>query len=793
MSFTVRTDTPEITINAHNTTFWPRLIFSTSFSDSTVDVALSYGGSTFATYSDQSPSYVSAYGNEKILYLALDCDVFWHDLGASGNSFSVSALVTGKQTGEAAYTTFTIKRNALQIQTASSGGQEISSAAAGSSFNVNIFHLYHAGYSVVVRRGSVTFVNGSDHWPNGGSGYCEGDYTSWTVWPQTSWFTTAGVTGSSMTVDIVVTDTLGNTATKTLTITLPELGISVTPTSITVGGTASVSFTNRLNEALTLRVIAYDMSSVAHQLYSATVNANSASVTCPESWFVGVTTYNYMTLRFEVSDSLGRSAYQSNVTLNRSGITLSKQYTTVTVSGTQVITITDPYNRGLNVEVKRNGGSGTTFLTGTNVTGSYSISLTEQAFVDANYTGTSMSILVVFTDSYNRRATITYNLTRTAIGVSVIANTDGSTVYANTGGTFQLQFTNRLSRELTVRFQANGRYLYDITHISSTWAVNQDLATFDCPRTWFDDAGLTTASSMTVTVIVTDAMLRRTTATFEVRSGSDTAPTISASATPVQPSSWPATLASRYVQGYTRVKIAATVTPRTSAAITSVSLSSPQIGSLQMSYNSSTGKYEVTTQAPLTADTSYTITATDQRGMSTTTASATITVLPYANPAITIQSYRRCRQDGTADDTGAYCQMTVLYVFSALSNLNSKDTVVSVSGTGAPSPISRTLPAYTSTQTYLFAADPEHSYVITVTATDLLNTETRSVDLSTAGVIMDFLAGGKGIGLGKVAETANCVEVNPEWKLKAATIELNGVNLGTLLTQIQQRLTNGGL
>ena len=83
----------------------------------------------------------------------------------------------------------------------------------------------------------------------------------------------------------------------------------------------------------------------------------------------------------------------------------------------------------------------------------------------------------------------------------------------------------------------------------------------------------------------------------------------------------------------------------------------------------------------------------------------------------------------------------------------------------------------------------ERTYDITITLSDLITSTTYTVRLSTAGVIMDFLRDGKGIGLGKVAEYQKMVEVNPEWELKAS-VKINGqlYDLATLLSQIKQQL-----
>jgi len=49
---------------------------------------------------------------------------------------------------------------------------------------------------------------------------------------------------------------------------------------------------------------------------------------------------------------------------------------------------------------------------------------------------------------------------------------------------------------------------------------------------------------------------------------------------------------------------------------------------------------------------------------------------------------------------------------------------------------------------------------------------------------MDFLYDGKGIGLGKVAETTEMVEVNPQWTFKADKMTFKGQDLETILTSL---------
>ena len=52
------------------------------------------------------------------------------------------------------------------------------------------------------------------------------------------------------------------------------------------------------------------------------------------------------------------------------------------------------------------------------------------------------------------------------------------------------------------------------------------------------------------------------------------------------------------------------------------------------------------------------------------------------------------------------------------------------------------------------------------TLTDAFTTITVIDSVSTASVVMDFKSGGKGVAVGKVAETDNCFEVSEDWDVK---------------------------
>lgn len=190
---------------------------------------------------------------------------------------------------------------------------------------------------------------------------------------------------------------------------------------------------------------------------------------------------------------------------------------------------------------------------------------------------------------------------------------------------------------------------------------------------------------------------------------------------------------------------------------------------LTLNYTIDTSKYLV-----VTAITTY--------GARTSYQYSTFQVYGYAYPSIISFNASRCNQDGTANDMGGYCKITYQFKVYALGNHNSKEvTLVAPDGSHVYTNLDYD---HGSAYEYISVADIEHSYALSLTVEDDFQTVTMTRNISTAGVIMDFLYDGKGIGLGKVAENSQMVEVNPQWTLKAQTIMIKGQDLETILTSL---------
>ena len=169
-------------------------------------------------------------------------------------------------------------------------------------------------------------------------------------------------------------------------------------------------------------------------------------------------------------------------------------------------------------------------------------------------------------------------------------------------------------------------------------------------------------------------------------------------------------------------------------------------------------------------------------GASTTARYPTFQVYGYSNPEIISLNASRCNQDGTPNDSGAYCKISYQFRVTALDNQNQKKvTLVAPDGSHVYTNLDYN---HGSAYQYISAADIEHSYLISLDVEDDFMSVSRQMNISTAGVIMDFLYDGKGIGLGKVSETSEMVEVNPQWTFKADKMTFKGQDLETILTSL---------
>ena len=95
-----------------------------------------------------------------------------------------------------------------------------------------------------------------------------------------------------------------------------------------------------------------------------------------------------------------------------------------------------------------------------------------------------------------------------------------------------------------------------------------------------------------------------------------------------------------------------------------------------------------------------------------------------------------------------------------------------------------TLTTYTQSGSAVIAADTNYTYDVQLELTDDFSTVTISLQLSTAFTTMNFRAGGKGIGVGKVSEIDYLLDLASGWSVRLGSTTLSEADLQTLMTAI---------
>ncbi len=258
------------------------------------------------------------------------------------------------------------------------------------------------------------------------------------------------------------------------------------------------------------------------------------------------------------------------------------------------------------------------------------------------------------------------------------------------------------------------------------------------------------------------------------------------------------------VQGLSKIKITVNTTPAYSSPITSYVVKANGV-----TYSSATS----TTEALKTVGSSpVTATVKDKRGR-TNTASYTMNVLAYALPSISQLTVRRCNADGTENEQGEYVRAIFSAAITALNNKNTATYKLRYKKSTASSFTEVTLGdlanVYTvSSGSYIFAADSSNSYDVEVEAKDRHGTTTRSTSASTAFTLMNWGADGTSMGIGKVAEKAETLQIALDveflGKVRGAIFDAvypvgsiyfayNHTNPGTLFGGTWTRLSGGFL
>ncbi len=227
-----------------------------------------------------------------------------------------------------------------------------------------------------------------------------------------------------------------------------------------------------------------------------------------------------------------------------------------------------------------------------------------------------------------------------------------------------------------------------------------------------------------------------------------------------------------YLQNKSKIKINITASGKYSATIKSYKVvingvtytsSAPTTGVLKTSGNNA-----------------YQITVTDSRGKTKTT-SGTFEVIPYVKPKITNFTIARCDQDGTLNEEGTYAKVISGATISSCNNgttdQNIKSYKLSYKLTTATEWTDISLPnsSYALSDTRILSGfDINNTYNFKLEATDYFETTSKTLILETSDNIMDFLANGKGMAIGKAAEYEDTLDIGYSKTYLSKSVHMGG-------------------
>ena len=197
-------------------------------------------------------------------------------------------------------------------------------------------------------------------------------------------------------------------------------------------------------------------------------------------------------------------------------------------------------------------------------------------------------------------------------------------------------------------------------------------------------------------------------------------------------------------------------------------------GSTISSYSISGGGYSSTassfTTGLLAASGTITFTAkvTDSRGRVSDAKTVSISVVAYSAPSFSSYISQRATSAGVINDDGTYIRGLISFSYATCSSKNTITCATYYKKSSATS-WTNANKSFSSGTAFTFgggAISTESSYDVKYTITDAFTTITIIDMVSTASVLMDFKAGGKGIAIGKVSEADNTFEISDKWDMK---------------------------
>lgn len=212
-----------------------------------------------------------------------------------------------------------------------------------------------------------------------------------------------------------------------------------------------------------------------------------------------------------------------------------------------------------------------------------------------------------------------------------------------------------------------------------------------------------------------------------------------------------------FVKGQSKIKASVSEILYEQAVVTSRSL---VLNGITYQSNNQTSEIIMSTSQSVTAR------VTDSRGLTGTKAVTPIVHDWYA-PRITMAKANRCRSDGTLDESGTHIKLEYTCAIAPVNQRNQKNLSYSYKIQNSSSATTKTIMMenYTKTGSVTFPASGESSWEVSISLKDAFTTSKVTLLVGTAFVLLDFHRSGKGIGVGKVSERMNRLELSPLWEI----------------------------
>lgn len=350
--------------------------------------------------------------------------------------------------------------------------------------------------------------------------------------------------------------------------------------------------------------------------------------------------------------------------------------------------------------------------------------------------------------------TVTASNSRTLSTIPRATTPSASASSVAIGGSITIN-TPRASTEFTHTLEykvGSGSYVSLATNVRTSykWPIPESIA-----------SSIPSSTSATVTIRCTTkngsttiGSAKTCTFTLTVPNTAAYKPAISSIAISELTSGMPSALSGIFIQNKSKLKIAVTRTAGSGSAVKSTTVKIDGKTYVGQTVNTDL----ITSSGSLTVS----VTVEDNRGR-TASKDFTVSVVEYHSPTISNFSVERCNSDGSVNDEGEYLKVTYSVDISPLSNKNAKTAKISYKKQSESTWTDKTVTLSTYTdknKTAVYPANSEYSYDVKLEVNDSFNIPTSiSKVLASAFSLMDFHHSGTGIGIGKVSEKEDTLDV----------------------------------